>query len=396
MSFTGSLHLAWRYVARHRARTALLALALGLTLALPLAMRMFVQIAQHELRARAEGTPLVLGAKGSALELTLNALYFRRRGVEGITMKAAQDMRATGLAQAVPLYVRFHSQEASIVGTTLDYFAFRGLHVAEGHLMGRLGDCVVGARLARERGLVPGGSVFSSPEQVFDIAGVYPLKMRVTGVLAESHSADDDAVFVDVKTAWLIEGIAHGHEDLVTTKEAINIQEKQEGNVVGSKAVPMYAEVTDKNLAGFHFHGEPGAFPLSTVLVLPRDAKAQALLLGRFANHDKATTVQLVQPTEQMDALLSTLFQAERLALVAFAAVGVVVLLIAALVFALSFKLRRREFATLEDVGISSGTLRMVKLFEILIVGVAASGVVLAALWMVGEFGVGLVRVGLR
>lgn len=396
MSVAGSLHLAWRYVARHRARTALLAMSLGLTLALPLAMRLFVQIAQSELRARAESTPLVLGAKGSALELTLNALYFRRRGVEGITMKEAGDMRATGLAHAIPLYVRFHSQEASIVGTTLDYFAFRGLRIAQGRLMGRLGDCVIGARLARERGLAPGGGVFSSPEQVFDIAGVYPLKMRVTGVLAESHSADDDAVFVDVKTAWVIEGLAHGHEDLVKTKEAINIQEKQDGNVVGSKAVPMFAEVTDANLAGFHFHGEADAFPLSAVLVLPRDAKSQALLLGRFQNQDKAATVQLVQPTEQMDALLGTLFQAERLALVAFAALGVVVLLIAALVFALSFKLRRREFATLEDVGISRATLALVKCFEVVMVCVAATVVVLATWWLVHQFGVELVRVGLR
>src|SRR5436190_1092379 len=177
MSFAGSLHLAWRYVVRHRARTALLAMALGLTLALPLAMRMFVQIAQRELRARAESTPVVLGAKGSALELTLNALYFRRRGVQGITVKSTQEARATGLAQAIPMYVRFHSQEAPIVGTTLEYFAFRNLRVAQGRMIGRLGDCVLGARLARERGIGPGGAIYSSPEQVFDIAGVYPLKM---------------------------------------------------------------------------------------------------------------------------------------------------------------------------------------------------------------------------
>jgi putative ABC transport system permease protein len=282
------------------------------------------------------------------------------------------------------------------VGTTLEYFAFRGLRVAQGHMIGRLGDCVVGARLARERGLVPGGSIYSSPEQVFDIAGVYPLKMRVTGILAENHNADDDAIFVDVKTTWLIEGIAHGHEDLVTTKDAINIQERQEGNVMGSKAVPMHYEVTDKNLASFHFHGEPEVFPLSALLVLPRDAKAQALLLGRFQNQDPAATLQLVQPTEQMDALLGTLFQAERLALVAFAALGIVVLLIAALVFALSFKLRRREFATLEDVGISRATLALVKCFEIVMVGAAAVVVVAAAWWLVRELGVGLVRMGLR
>lgn len=396
MNSGGSLHLAWRYVARHRTRTALLALALGLTLALPLAMRLFVQIAQHELRARAESTPLVLGAKGSELELTLNALYFRRRGVEDITMKETQNVRASGIAEAIPLYVRFHSQEAPIVGTSLDYFAFRRLRIAQGRMMGRLGDCVAGARLARERGLRAGDAVFSSPEQVFDIAGVYPLKMRVTGVLAENHSADDDAIFVDVKTAWLIQGIAHGHEDLVKTQDKNNVLEKQDGNVVGTKAVRMFAEVTDANIAGFHFHGDGDTFPLSAVLVLPQDAKSRALLLGRFQDKDKAGAVQLVQPVEQMDALLSTLFQAERLALVAFAALGLVVLLIAALVFALSFKLRRREFATLEDIGISRGTIALVKICEVVMVCAAATLVVLAAWWLVRSLGVELVRLGLR
>jgi putative ABC transport system permease protein len=103
-----------------------------------------------------------------------------------------------------------------------------------------------------------------------------------------------------------------------------------------------------------------------------------------------------VQPTEQMDALLSTLFQAERLALVAFAALAIVVLLIAALVFALSFKLRRREFATLEDVGISRTTLGFVKLFEILMVGTLSLLIVLVTWWLVREFGLTLVRLGLR
>jgi putative ABC transport system permease protein len=132
------------------------------------------------------------------------------------------------------------------------------------------------------------------------------------------------------------------------------------------------------------------------VLVLPRDAKAQALLLGRYLGQQKDAAVQMVQPVEQMDALLGTLFQAERLALVAFAALGIVVVLIAALVFALSFKLRRREFATLEDVGISRATLALVKFFEIVIVGLAAAAVVLFTWWLVRELGVGLVRLGLR
>ena len=395
MSLRGSLHLAWQYVAHHRVRTLLLALALGLTLALPLAVRTLLRIAQQEWRARAQATPLVLGAKGSALELTLNALYFRRQGVDAIPAKSAGMVRQTGLGQGIPLHVKFHSQETPIVGTSLDYFPWRGLQVAEGHMLGRLGDCVVGAEVARLRNLKPGGYVMSSPEQVFDLAGVYPLNMRVTGVLTANHTADDQAIFVDVKTTWLIEGIAHGHEDLVKSTDAAQIQEKQEGNVVGSKAVRMYAEVTDANIGGFHFHGDSDTYPLSGVLVVPKDAKSQALLLGKFQNGAE-DTLQLVQPPQEMDALLATLVQAERFAIVLLLVLGTAVVLIVTLVFALSFRLRGREFATLEDIGISRGTIALVKTGEILLVGAASLAIVAAALWLMQHYGAVLVRAGVQ
>ena len=118
-----------------------------------------------------------------------------------------------------------------IVGTSLDYFAFRGLRVERGRQMTRLGDCVVGAAVAEHRGLAPGGHVISSPESVFNLAGVYPLKMRVTGILAPAGTPDDDAIFVDVRTAWVIEGLAHGHTDLSKPGAAGQVL-KREGNVV--------------------------------------------------------------------------------------------------------------------------------------------------------------------
>ena len=59
-----------------------------------------------------------------------------------------------------------------------------------------------------------GDSVISSPGSMFDLAGVYPLKMSVVGVLAPSYTVDDEAIFVDIKTTWVIAGLAHGHQDL--------------------------------------------------------------------------------------------------------------------------------------------------------------------------------------
>jgi putative ABC transport system permease protein len=222
---TAALHLALRYVLRHRVQSLLLASALGLVVALPLCLRVLVRHAQAELRSRAASTPQIVGTRGSALDLMMTALYFKKENLASLPLKEVPQ-------GGIPLHVRFEAQGAPIVGTALEYFPFRGLSVEAGKQITRLGDCVVGARLARERGLKPGDAVFSTPEQTFDMAGTYPLKMRVTGILTANGTPDDDAVFCDLKTAWLIEGRAHGHDDVKGT----DVLKEEDHNTVANAA----------------------------------------------------------------------------------------------------------------------------------------------------------------
>src|SRR3569623_938703 len=146
MNLRGPFLLAWRFVVRHRAQSLLLAAALGVVLALPLAVRSLVRTAEKQLRARAESTPLVAGPKGSETDLMLSALHFRKGAPEPLHLSACDDLRDSGLAEAIPLHLRFHVGETPIVGTELEYFDFRHLKVAEGRMITRLGDCVVGAK----------------------------------------------------------------------------------------------------------------------------------------------------------------------------------------------------------------------------------------------------------
>ncbi len=382
------LHLAWRYVARHRLQTLLLAAVLGLVLALPLSIRVIVSAAESAMRARAASTPQVIGARGSALDLLLTALYFKRQPLPMISVKVLEEVRAAKLGTAIPLYTRFHAQEAPIVGTQLEYFTFRKLTLSQGRMFARLGDCIIGAGLAKRQGLAVDGHVFSSQEQVFDLAGIYPLKMRITGILAPNGTSDDEAIFADLKTTWLIEGLAHGHDDLVT-EDAILTQE--EGNVVGNASVRMFNQVTEKNLSSFHFHGDLSAYPISAILMKPADAKAEALLAGRYLKSDNPA--QIIRPLDEFEALMSTLFQIETLALVILALLAAAALSVAALVFALTFRLRKREFTTLDDLGISRRVLALTKLMEVALVtvlGLAVAGGLTALVWFNADVGVGL------
>ena len=54
---------------------------------------------------------------------------------------------------------------------------------------------------------------------------------------------------------------------------APRVLSREDGNVVANASVVQYNEITAENIDSFHFHGDLGAFPLTAILVLPRDAR---------------------------------------------------------------------------------------------------------------------------
>ncbi|MEE8175380.1 MAG: hypothetical protein V3T97_02080, partial [Gemmatimonadota bacterium] len=64
-------YLAGRYLAYHRWKTITLVGAITLIVYLPVGLRVLVNQSSRQLTARALATPLIIGAKGSPLELVL-------------------------------------------------------------------------------------------------------------------------------------------------------------------------------------------------------------------------------------------------------------------------------------------------------------------------------------
>jgi putative ABC transport system permease protein len=360
------VYLAWRYLLYHRFKTAILLTSITLILFVPIGLRVLVEQGSEQLTARAEATPLIIGAKGSPLELVLSSLYFGAETPEplrhGETRRAAEGE----LARAIPMHVRYEARGHPIVGTSLDYFDYRGLNVASGRQMAMLGECVIGARVAESEDLGPGDSLLSTPETVFDLAGVYPLKMKVAGVLGFSDSPDDDAVFVDVKTAWMIAGLGHGHQDLSEPDAASGVLSRDGNRITANASVVEYNEITPENIGSFHFHGSIADKPITAVIVVPRDAKSSALLQGRYVGEDES--VQVVVPAAVMDDLLGTVLTVQSFMVAGAVILGVATLATAILVFMLSLRLRRREISTLHKLGGSRLRVAAVMASEVVVV----------------------------
>jgi len=385
-----SFYIAWKYLLFSKARSATLVACITLIAVLPLALEIILDESEHQLVERAVHTPLLVGARGSALDLVMNSLYFADEVPEPISLASADEITATDLAVTIPLYVRFQARGFPIVGTTLDYFDFRQLRLAEGTLFGMLGECVIGAAVASQLGLKAGDSLLSSPETVFDLAGVYPLKMRVAGVLAPTHSADDLAVLVDVKTAWVIEGLAHGHEDVARSRDSSVIIERSESNVTANAKLMQYTEITATNIDSFHLHGNPASYPLTAVIALPDDDKAAAILRGRYQNMD--TRYQIVPPAAVIDTLMTNIFRIRNVLDAVILFVGLATLMALVLVFALSLRLRQREIDTIFKLGCSRMTIAQLLGAEVVIIAAFSSVLCLLILLVVSHYDQQLVR----
>ena len=385
-----SLYLAWRYLAYHRIKTAILVTSITLIIFLPVGLRVLVNQSADQLTARAEATPLVVGARGSPLELVLNSLYFESDMPE--LMRHAQVIRidTTGLALPIPLYVRFTARGFPIVGTTLEYFEFRDIGIAQGRNLATLGDCVIGSRVAEALGVGPGESIISSPESVFDIAGIYPLKMRVAGVLEFSDSPDDRAIFVDVKTAWVIQGLVHGHVDLSRPEAVTGVLRRDSSVITANASVVQFQEITPDNIESFHFHGDLSDYPITAIIAVPRDRRSETILRGRYESPDDRA--QIVQPVTVMDELLETILTVQTFVIAAVVVVGLSTLATAVLVFMLSLRLRRREIETMRKIGGSRGSIAWVMTSEVAVVlvtgAVLATGLTIAT----SRFGSSVIR----
>lgn len=343
-SMNTSFFLAWKYLSFNKLRTTILIACVTLVGALPLSLNLLLSASERELMARAETTPLVVGARGSDLDLAINSLYFATVPPDPITMAEVDQIQTSSLAIAIPLHTQFQARNFPIVGTSLDYFDLRQLSVAEGRNFSILGEAVLGADVAAALNLKSGDTLVSSPESVFDFGGIYPLKMNIVGVLEKAYTADDNAVFVDVKTAWVIQGLGHGHQDLEQPDDRDVVLGQTDTVVTANAQLEQYNQIDADNLGSFHFHGSMETFPLTAIIAVPKDDKSAAILRGRYEVSEASS--QIIQPDSVIEELLLEIFKVRNILNLVFVLVTVATVVALILVFNLSLRLRQREMET--------------------------------------------------
>lgn len=221
--------LAWRYLWSRPLAAALnlLLLTLGLA-AMTLVMLVAAQV-DRAFERDLNGIDLVVGAKGSPLQLILAGVFHIDAPTGNIPLQEVQELQKNPLvAQVIPLSLGDSYQGFRIVGTTPDYVAHYGAALAQGALWSQPMDAVLGASVARA--IVQPGHEQAALVGVTFIGthglgagghahGEHPY--RVSGVLQPCGCVLDRLILTSSESVWLVHetATADDPEDLEILKQ---------------------------------------------------------------------------------------------------------------------------------------------------------------------------------
>lgn len=214
------IRLAWRYLWSSPLTTALnlLLLTLGLA-AVTFVLRASAQV-EAGLKRDLAGIDLVVGAKGSPMQIMLAGVFHLDSPTGNIPLATLDALKRQPLvAQAVPLSLGDSFRGYRIAGTTAEYLDLYGGRIGQGALWTRPMQAVLGAEVARASGLKVGDH-FAGSHGLADGGGAHgEHPFEVVGLLADSGSVLDRLVLTDIASVWEVHGDHHDAHDADEPKE---------------------------------------------------------------------------------------------------------------------------------------------------------------------------------
>lgn len=212
------IRLAWKNI-WHRPLNLLLSLIL---FALGIGLIVFLLLLNTQVKEQFDrnlaDVDLVIGAKGSPLQLILCNMYHIDTPTGNISVKEAKPFLRPGhplVKAAVPLSLGDSYRGYRIVGTTPDILDFYNAKISSGHLWKRSKEAVIGAGVARKTGLKIGDKFTSAHgfEDDEDM-GHEHAPLRVVGILERSGTVLDQLLLTSFTTVWEVhDHQEHEHED---------------------------------------------------------------------------------------------------------------------------------------------------------------------------------------
>jgi putative ABC transport system permease protein len=368
------LGIAWRSIRQRLFTSGLTALSLALGVALVVATLVIGGLVRDAFASgQGLGYNLIVGAKGSPLQLVLNSVYLVSKPIENISWRFYQEFLpaetrpdgvagryAGSVAKAVPICMGDYYRSFRVVGTSAAYFD--GLTLGDGRpftfAAGRnfrddeFFGGVLGSAVAAKLGLAV-GDTFSPTHGADD--GLVHDPFTVTGILARTDTPVDRGVYVNMEGFYLQEG------------HAKPVPEGESAEQAGAEAAPPAQA------------GNPAPLPfnqreVTAILVetaSPGGMPPELLAMGLKTTINEGRDGQAAEPVREIRTLLDLFVRPLELLLLLVTTLVVIVSAIGILVSMVGSALERsRDVAVMRALGARRSHVLTAVLLEAIILAV--------------------------
>ncbi len=200
---------------------------------------------EDRMRRDAQGIDLVVGAKGSPMQIILSAIYHLDVPTGNIPFRQAREIaRHRAVKKVIPLSLGDSYAGFRIVGTTHDYLALHAAKFAGGRAWEKPLEAVIGAEVAKRTGLAAGAR-FAGAHGIGDRAGHAHEEHQYTvvGVLAPTGGVADRLVITSVESVWVVHAEHLDIKDVADIGNKMTDDEKEYTALLVQYASPLAAAI---------------------------------------------------------------------------------------------------------------------------------------------------------
>jgi len=327
--------LSFQYIKAKPLSNALNMLILALGTAVIILLLLVSHQLEEKLTKNAKGIDLVVGAKGSPMQLILSSVFHIDYPTGNIKLSEADLLARNRMVKSViPLALGDSYNGFRIVGTNRKYPELYGAELQTGAWWANTLEATIGAEVAQATGLKIGASFAGAHGMgagVGDVHADHPY--TVVGLLKPTGTALDNLILTNVQSVWAVH---EGHGEAADP----TAQSGHEHAVLTDSLTGLPVGDTTKEL--------------TTMLIKFRSPMA-AITLPRFVNSQ--TNMQAASPAFEVNRLFSIL----GIGLTLLEYFGYLVVLIAVLSIFIALynalKERRYDLAVMRALGSSPGGL---------------------------------------
>ena len=190
------------------------------------------QTIKEQFRRNLAGIDLVVGAKGSPLQLILSTVFQIDTPTGNISLNEAELIGRNPLVEkTIPVAIGDNYNGFRIVGTTVDYGEIYNATLSSGKWFGNAFETVVGAEAARKTGLEI-GEQFTGRHGFTDHGHHHDEDIyTVVGILKPTGTVIDKLILTTVDTYWMIhKSHDHAEDNIHINTEECDHAHEEEGN----------------------------------------------------------------------------------------------------------------------------------------------------------------------